>query len=289
MSICIAINSMATGKLPQGDPRWAAFNDSFVNKDIEPIEIANFIYMGHAYTTWQHGRRSTANFICGQHIAIDMDTGDERSAVKTLEANPWVAMYGGLIHTTPSHTNDAPRARVLFFLDEPITEAGAYQTATTFVMSQFDGCDSVCKDASRFFYGAKGCEISFGGNVFPIRHLRRFYKQWRQTNRDAPSRSTVERPRPEPAATFTRVERNEGDKMGEVQAALARVDPWALEYQRWVAILGAMHDAFGDAGLSVAEQWAQGRDGEVRRMWRSFGKFSGRRATLASLFQLVRH
>lgn len=34
--IRIAVNRLATGKLPQGDPRWGKFNDSFVNQQLEP-------------------------------------------------------------------------------------------------------------------------------------------------------------------------------------------------------------------------------------------------------------
>jgi len=32
----------------------------------------------------------------------------------------------------------------------------------------------------------------------------------------------------------------------------------------------ALHREYGEAGLSLAEQWADGRDGEVSRKWRSF-------------------
>lgn len=176
----IAINRMATGKLPQGDPRWATFNDSFVNSEKELIEIANDIYLGHAYTTWMQGRRSIDNFILAQHIAVDLDSGDERSTFDYLLKNDLVLMYGSLMHTTPSHSAESPRARVLFLLDEPITDAAGYQAAAKFLVAQFDGADQTCTDASRFFYGAYNCDIWMSENVMPVRQLRRYFRQWSQ-------------------------------------------------------------------------------------------------------------
>jgi hypothetical protein len=87
------------------------------------------------------------------------------------------------MHTTPSHTEQEPRARVLFLLDEPITDAVGYQAAAKFLVSQFDGADPACTDASRFFYGAYNCDIWFSDNVLPVRQLRRYYRQWSQTNK----------------------------------------------------------------------------------------------------------
>lgn len=191
MKARIAINRMATGKLPQGDSRWAQFNDAFENVERELMDFANDVYTGHAYTTWHDGRRSIDNFVLAEHIAVDMDSGDERSGFDALIKHDLVQMYGSLMHTTPSHTPESPRARVVFFLDEPITDAAGYQAAAKFLVAQFDGADPACTDASRFFYGAFNCDIWLGDNLFPVRQLRRFYRQWSRIN--APSRYVPER------------------------------------------------------------------------------------------------
>jgi hypothetical protein len=62
----------------------------------------------------------------------------------------------------------------------------------------------------------------------------------------------------------------------------------SMEYNKWIAILAALHDEFGDSALPLAERWAQGQDGEVERKWRSFGKYGGNRATLASIYDLAK-
>lgn len=189
----IAVNRMATGKLPQGDPRWASFNDGFVNSEKELIEIANDIYLGHAYTTWMDGRRSIDNFILAQHFAIDMDSGDERSSFDALLQHDLVRMYGSLMHTTPSHSAESPRARILFLLDEPITDAAGYQAAAKFLVSQFDGADQACTDCSRFFYGAFNCDIWMSENILPVRQLRHFYRRWKREG-NAPTQAATQVP-----------------------------------------------------------------------------------------------
>jgi hypothetical protein len=82
------------------------------------------------------------------------------------------------MHTTPSHSPDAPRARVVFFLDQPIDDAAGFQAAAKFLVSQFDGADEHCTDASRFFYGAFNCDIWLSQNILPVRQLRHFYRRW---------------------------------------------------------------------------------------------------------------
>ena len=181
MKYRIAFNRMALhAKLPQGDPRWGEFNDSFDNLTFDTVTIADHIYRGYAFTTWMSGRRSIENFICGQHIAVDMDTGDERSTLAALASHLLVRMYGGILYTTPSHTPEAPRARVLFFLDQHITDPHGYQEAAKFLISQFDGADVACSDASRFFYGSYNCEMAIPDNVLPVLELRHHYARWKR-------------------------------------------------------------------------------------------------------------
>lgn len=192
MTCDIAINSIALKhKIPQGDPLWNTYNDSFEPMSLEPIELANYVYLGQGYAGWHNGRRKIENFVRSGFIAIDMDSGDERSSFDRLQKHDLVQMYGSLMHTTPSHTAAAPRARVIFFLDEPITDAAKYQTAAKFLVAQFDGADTACTDASRFFYGAYNCDIWFSDNVLPLQQLRHFYRIWAKDNKVPTQAPTV--------------------------------------------------------------------------------------------------
>jgi hypothetical protein len=290
----IAFSTMAlTGKLPQGDRRWAEFNDSFENLTLAPIEIANLIYKGYSFTTWHDGRRSLANFTCGQHVAIDMDTKDERSTLDTLAAHPWVRMYGSLIYTTPSHTPEAPRARVLFLLDQVVTDANAYGEIVQFVMSQFDDPDTSCKDASRFFYGSKDCDLMTFDNVLPLAQLRRLFWIWkRQNGRRRPYKPAAapdvinldaERTKRRAAA----LEQSPPDDLERAKEALRKIGPYDVDYNRWIGIIAAMRDEFGEAAFPFVEQWAQGKPGEVRREWDRIKTSAGKSMHMGTIFYLA--
>lgn len=179
----IAINKMAlTGKIPAGDPRWAAFNDSFVNQELEPVDILDAIYNGRAYAPWFGGRRKQDTFICAQHIAVDLDTQDQRSAIPTVQRNHFFRLYGTIIHETPSHTDQAPKCRVIFLLDRPIKSATGYRTAIETVYNFFEGADVSCVDPARFFYGNATLQqrpdgLVYVDHVLPLDVLRAYAKQ----------------------------------------------------------------------------------------------------------------
>jgi len=285
----IAIHSVALEeKIPPGDPRWSTFNDQFENQTINPSTFANKIYAGHAYTTWHSGRRSLENFTLAQHIALDFDTGDERSSFDGLKQNELIASYAGLFHTTPSHTPELPRARVIFFLDSPIQNAKAYADAARFLIAHAPGADSACKDASRFFYGAKGADILFLDNIMPMAHLRHMYHRWRQAQA---TDSESGQPQPAQATKTTSFVPPPGwkpsDEVGRLRDALTKIDPWRIEYDEWIAVLAAIHDVIGDEALHVAQSWAQGKPGEVERKWNTFGKYAGDPATLGTVYYLA--
>lgn len=291
----IAFSTMAlSGKLPQGDRRWADFNDSFECLTLAPHEIANLIYKGYSFTTWHEGRRSLANFTCGQHVAIDMDTGDGRSAIDTLLLHPWVRMYASLIYTTPSHTPEAPRARVLLLLDKPIDNADAYGEIVQFVMTQFDDPDTSCKDASRFFYGSMNCEMAMLDNVLPLTQLRRLYAIDRRVNRRQRRHVTAvtaadvinldaERTKRRAAALV----QNTPNDLERAKEALRKIGPYDVDYNRWIGIIAAMRDEFGEAAFPFVEQWAQGKPGEVRREWDRIKTSAGKSMHINTIFYLA--
>lgn len=292
MKYRISINRMITGKLPKGDPRWPSFTGSFANQELNLIEIANAIYTGHAYTTWQkNGYRSTENFICGQHIAIDMDTKDDRSSIAALSQHPFVRMYGALIHTSPSHTEAEPRARVIFFLDRAIESALGYTAAVSFMMAQFDDPDPVCKDPSRFFYGAQNCDIWFQEGELPIAHLRHYYKRWDRTppKSPAPAKDDGKIINLQQKRDEKRTDTETKDELEKVGNALRKIDPWSIDYNRWIGILAALKREFGDRALPLAEEWAKGQDGEVRREWERHLKPNrgGKQTTLGTIYHLA--
>ncbi len=174
IAISITDNRAALGKIPQGDrDAWRVFNGSFRNVTVTPEELATLIQQGNAYTT-QHTRyRDAENFQAGQHLALDMDTKDERSSIAVLKLDPFISRFASFIHTTPSHTTEQPKARVVFCLDRAIRDVSKYAELAQALVWRFQLADKSCKDAARFFYGAKGCDVAWLGNTLTLNDAAR--------------------------------------------------------------------------------------------------------------------
>jgi len=263
------------GKIAPGDPFWKTFNSSFENHELQTDDLAAAIYAGQAYTTW-HARhwRHSDNYICGQHIGLDFDHGD--STLEQLAADKFIARYGAMVYTTPSHTPEAPRARVVFLLDTPVMQAKNYTLAVSSLLWLFGTADRQCRDACRFFYGSKNCEMVYLANTLPLAIVRHLIAQYQATGQR-------EKCRHERAFTAAPAQQ-------EVADALQRIPAWGIDYDEWVQVLMALHSAYGDDGLALAETWADGAPGEVARKWGSFrptGNTSGA-VTIATVFALAK-
>jgi len=241
------------------------------------MDLADAIYTGHAITTWHKDRwRSSANYLCGQHLGLDMDTEDERSTIKRLCNDKFIARHASLIHTTISHQAEAPRARVVFLLDTPIMQAMNYSLAAAALLWVFGSADRQCKDPCRFFYGAPGCELEYLENELPLATVKRIIMQYQ---------STGQREKRHQESNY-----HPATEQAEVAAALKCIPAMGIEYDEWVSILMAIHAQFGDDGLSLAESWAQGYPDEVARKWASFkpdGNIAGA-VTIATVFGTAR-
>lgn len=257
----VAIGPVTERKLEPGAPEWHAFNGSFVNREMRQMDIAQALYEGHPITTqhanhWRHSR----NYQAGQHIGMDFDTEDQRSTLKTLQQDPFIARYGAILYTTMSHTPAAPRARAIFLLDQPIMQARNYALASAALLWVFGSADRQCKDAARFFYGGRpgACEMEWLANELPLELVKDLIRRYQQTGQHARRQVNARYQGQTPDET-------------ELMDALKAIDPWTIDYDEWVAVLMAIHSAYpNETGLSIAESWADGKAGEVEHKWRGF-------------------
>lgn len=263
-----------THKIPSGDPMWSTFNASFENRRFAPWDLAEAVYTGHAITTWHRDHwRSTPNYVCGQHLGLDFDSENETCTLGALASEKFIAHYAAMIHTSISHRPEAPRARVIFLLDEPILQAANYTLAAAALLWLFGTADRACKDAVRFWYGAPGCEFSMLDNVLPLDVIRRLIAQYQESGLRERKRQ----------AAFTPTTDQE-----EVAAALKLINPWQIDYQEWLQVLMAIHATFGQGGLGMAASWAAGKDGEVERKWASFKRDGDGGVTIATVFGIAK-
>ena len=273
----IAVSKYALEKkIPSGDPIWSRFNASFENLDIGTNDLLDTVYEGHAITTHHKNNwRASENYICGQHIGLDFDNEDENSTIEYLKKDKFISKYASFIHTTISHTPEAPRARVVFLLDQPIMQAVNYTKAAAALLWLFGTADRQCKDAVRFFYGAPECEMEILANMLPIAKVKQLIKSYQDTGSKEKKRNYNY------SAPASQV---------EVSEALKLIPPWQIDYDEWVQVLMGIHNEFGEGGYSLAESWADGKEKEVEQKWRSF-KSSGNvqgSITIATVFGIAK-
>lgn len=274
----IAIGPPLRGKIPPGSPYWNEFNGDFTNQEVKLSELATNVYNGRPFTTWHNGWRHSKNYILGQHLGVDFDTEDKRSSIPHLLKDPFIQKYASLLYTTPSHTIDAPRARVVFLIDTPIHQAKNYALAAASLLWLFSTADRQCKDAVRFFYGAgTGADMELLPGILPLEKLREVIGQYQRTGAKTKKKTSNYQPKDTDQA--------------DVQAALQCINPWSIEYHEWVSVLMAIHSQYpGMDGLAMADQWGQGYNGEVERKWKSFdtGGNGVGQVTIATVFGIAR-
>ena len=99
--------------------------------------------------------RSQANFLSAQHLVLDFDNGDETCSLDALEADPFIRTHAALLYATLSSTPEAPRSRVLFLLDQPVTDTEIYNNLAKGLVRHFPTSDQTVGEAARFLYGMK--------------------------------------------------------------------------------------------------------------------------------------
>lgn len=167
--IALCLNTKFKGKYH--GPNWGEFNDSFKRVNVDAYKHAQAIRSGYATSPVIHGRRKKENFVSAQHIGLDFDTEDDHARLNILEGDPFIARYGAIIHTSASHTEEKPRARVFFYLDRAVDDPDQYRRYAAALLKKFALADQKAKDPARMFFGAENCEVRIineGHNRLPL-------------------------------------------------------------------------------------------------------------------------
>jgi hypothetical protein len=130
----------------------------WLNVEVEWADAFDLITVdGLATSAWLNGHtRSEANFISRELIMIDIDSG---MTVVDLLADDFYNNYGAGFYATPGYTDFEPRFRIMFRVEEPITDAAIYRKITRGLLEVYSAGDIACKDAARLFFGTQNCVI----------------------------------------------------------------------------------------------------------------------------------
>jgi hypothetical protein len=154
-------------KLPHRDPRWGEHTHGF-NAETHTLETFAEAMAVHGYAfsaVMREGYRKNENFVSSSVLALDFDTEDPRSALETLASNSFIQGHAAFLCETPSSLPGRPRSRVVFVLDQPITDAGQYVEAAKALIWRYGGTADDTGDAARFFYGRPNAPRKVLGNV----------------------------------------------------------------------------------------------------------------------------
>ncbi|MFO7537923.1 MAG: hypothetical protein R6X32_07665 [Chloroflexota bacterium] len=179
----VALNQRYRDKVKPGDGHFWKFKMTFQKTRLTLPKLLLAIRQGYAWTAphrrIRHHRprrakphyrttyRVKANVISSQLLALDSDTGDERSRFDSLLADPFIGRYASLLHTTASSTPESPRTRIILLLEVPLSP-DAYEQALRALLHRYPFCDQSVNHAAVVFYGAKNCRYKLTGHALPL-------------------------------------------------------------------------------------------------------------------------
>lgn len=250
----LAVNDMKLTAKPALQATWAAVNRSFANRMMVMSTLAESIEEGRPFCCWLKGSgRKAEDFLLTQHIALDFDRGDRTSHPEYVAKLDIVACYGSIIYPTYSHTEDHPRCRVVFLLEEPIRVPELFTHATKELALCYNA-DSAATDPTRIFLGTSQTGLHILGRTMPSYAVNRLAASY--TTRQGVHRTTPLNGDNPTLETIARV--------------LNDIDPWYLSYGDWIQVLMALHKAYGEPALPLAVQWGDGAPREVEQKWQGF-------------------
>jgi hypothetical protein len=191
--LSVYLNRSRKDKIPSTGTKsqWKAFHAKWIPQDLTARELAIEVYRGNSIAHLHNGRKMKDNWLSAGYIALDFDTGDERSSLEYLAERDYINWFASFGYTTPSHTAEKPRARIVWILETAITDFKEYTELYKAMLHKFPWADQSTKDVARFFWGSLNCTVwgnwslLFGGAAAELTRL------WREENPPPPPPSVI--------------------------------------------------------------------------------------------------
>lgn len=268
--IPLSVNTHVVDKVAKKD--MVTLNQGYSSVTLHMDDIVHHILEGHALNAaWldrdSEGRSSRKNeaFQQAQLILLDIDNSITENDIKRkrTESEGYVPIermiydevikqFAFLVYTSPSHTKDWHRYRLVFCLPEPITDRDQYRKILRAFIKRYRS-DEACKDPVRAYYGNRNAEIHPFGNVLPQAFVDRVLSFAKDVDHEE-SRA---------AATISDALTEE-----QVREMLTFIPP-KLEYIDWVRVISGVASMLDeDTTVRLIEEWSPGEAGEVRYKYR---------------------
>ena len=169
--LLLSINKQFLDKLPLGDKR--VYSETFVDEELTLSEFIKCINEGYAFSyQFNNKNRNSKHFKQSNITCVDIDEG--YSLKELLEADT-VKNYSLLVYTTPSHTEENPRFRVVFYL-ETIIESALEMKYLNRSLSRLLDADLRSTDGARMFFGSRNGDIHKVNKILPSSLIEKLIK-----------------------------------------------------------------------------------------------------------------
>ena len=148
-------NANKTIESPLGIKKLSALAYNFCNQDVSFEEMFDWLTVdGYPYVpclinTHKHSNNFEANYVA----MVDIDHG---MTIADLLDDRLYKEYGSGYYTTANHKENEPRFRILFRLEEPITDKDKMVLLNKALIRYYGTtvADNACNDACRMFFGS---------------------------------------------------------------------------------------------------------------------------------------
>lgn len=134
-------------------------------EEIAPKELAESLANGQTMVlgVMKNEVRKKVNLNYQEVIALDFD---DNTTIEEIESNEFIKQNASFIYTTFSHTEGHHKFRVVFFLENKLTNNEQVLEVYNKLFNMFPTADISCKDSSRLFFGGKNyTEINFNNRL----------------------------------------------------------------------------------------------------------------------------
>jgi hypothetical protein len=134
-------------------------------EEIAPKELAESLANGQTMVlgVMRNEVRKKVNLNYQEVIALDFD---DNTTIEEIENNEFIKDNASFIYTTFSHTEGHHKFRVVFFLENKLTNNAQVLEVYNKLFEMFPTADISCKDSSRLFFGGKSyIEINFNNRL----------------------------------------------------------------------------------------------------------------------------
>ena len=223
-----------------------------LNRHIETVEmdvedLVKSIKSGYSHSfVFSDNKRSADNFISADVVMLDFDGTIQLDELLNHE---WVKQYGAFVYTTPSHTDNEHRLRLVIVLEKAIIDKDTLKNLMKALVKVFPQADQQCVDAARLFHGNTNAQVSMLNNIVPSSEIERLIK-YCTVNKKNKTNYVQKRNQ-----TELKLDHNEIRKMLDFIDAEPGYDPWikcCWAIKSWCAA----NNLDDDIGIELINEWS---------------------------------